>query len=569
MERSHQCKRQWRGSGFLVGISIILLLGIVFRTVNLGNKAYWVDEVHTAVRVAGYTKEDITAERFDNQVHGVSDLNTYQFPSDDPSFQAVLGTLAQHPEHPPLYYLMARWWLQGWMRVGITPSITVMRSLSVLLGLLVLPGIAGLCWELWRSKWTVAIALSIFALSPLHILYSQEAREYSLWTAITVWSSWSLLRAIRYRTLRSWVLYGTTLVIGWYSHLLFATVAIAHSIYVGIIAQQVSPHDPPSITPSPTTQSTPKSSFSSAPASPISLGRSPLFLSFAATFCLSLLFFLPWILTLILHFGQIQAVVGATQRDPSISYLFNVWGRNLSRIWFNGDLASGNIVVVLGTLYAVGHLWRTTPRHIGALLVPLIGVNALVLIVPDLITGGISSTRIRYLIPAYVGLQLAVAHLFSSYLMSATGWSRRIWQGIILSILVSGAIAGGVNLSRSISWAKSDKAAYYPQMAERINESPNPLIITDASATYTLVLNAQLRQDIALQLVRRPKRLTIPSTVNGHQISDLFLFAPSDALQTAMITHAKAHGLEPPNDVVRQNDQFRLQRIGVTNVTEP
>ena len=538
----------------MCSVVLVMILGMGFRSLNLDQKAYWVDEVHTAVRITGYTKADITAERFDNHVHAVTDLNIYQIPAADPSLMDVLDTLAHHPEHPPLYYLLARWWMQSAIALGHSPSVTVTRSLSLLFSLLALPCVVALTRELFRSNLTAIIALSIFALSPLHILYGQEAREYSLWTLVTLLSCWTFLRAIRLPTLKNWVLYGLTLTLGWYSHLLFTTVAIAHTFYFFLFAA-------PATNPSQDSDDALRvanASYSTAP-----LPKSP----FLLTLTTSLILFFPWIAVFLNQFGQIQTVVEATQREPSLGYLLNVWGRNLSRVWFSGDLGSVNLLVVLGVVFSLIYLWQTVPKPVSGFLLLLIGVNALALMVPDLITGGISSTRIRYLLPAYGGLQLAIAHLFAHQITQ----NKPGWKIGLIGVLISGAIVGCINTTQVTNWAKSDKSAYYPKMAEVINASDHPLVITDNSATYTLVLAHQLNEHVYLQLVdlqrlQRAKDLIIPNTIDGEAISDLFLFAPSPPLRRQLEKRVEKRAeaqpektnFEPFTSVVRQSDRFQL-----------
>lgn len=536
-----------------------MILGLGFRAINLDQKAYWVDEVHTAVRIAGYTKADITAERFDNQIHTVEELNTYQVPTAEPSLLDVVKTLAQHPEHPPLYYLLSRWWMQAAMSLGLSPSIAITRSLSLLFSGLTLLGVWGLCRELFRSKQTAIIALTIVAVSPLHVLYGQEAREYSLWTLMTILSCWAFLRAMRQPTANRWIIYGLTLVVGWYSHLLFATVAIAQTLYFSIILGGESAKGPATML-STEKQKRPALQSSSNQATH-GLFQGSLWGAFMGTMVVSLLCFSPWIWVFLNQWGQVQNVVDATQRDPSFGYLVNVWGRNLSRVWFSADLGIANSLGVLGVGYALVYLWRTVPKPISGLILLLISVNALSLMVPDMVTGGISSTRIRYLLPAYLGIQLAIAHLLSHRLLHAKGWSRRVWAGLMAGIFAGGAIAGIFNTQRVTNWAKSDKSLYYPQMAAVINASPKPLVITDNSATYTLVLANQLNPSVHLQLVDlqrldRPKDLSIPEQINRQPISDIFLFAPSPPLRRLM-ERKQPGGFE---SVVRQSDRFQLLR---------
>lgn len=42
--------------------------------------------------------------------------------------------------------------------------------------------------------------MALIAVSPFHVLYAQEAREYSLWTVTILLSSAALLRAMRVKT---------------------------------------------------------------------------------------------------------------------------------------------------------------------------------------------------------------------------------------------------------------------------------------------------------------------------------------------------------------------------------
>jgi len=69
---------------------------------------------------------------------------------------------------------------------------------------------------------------------PFHILYAQEV-EYSLWTVTIALSSAALLHAIRLKTIRSWVIYATTVTLGLYTFIFSIFVIIGHAVYVIII----------------------------------------------------------------------------------------------------------------------------------------------------------------------------------------------------------------------------------------------------------------------------------------------------------------------------------------------
>lgn len=83
-----------------------------------------------------------------------------------------------------MYFVMVKQWVQWFGN-----SITITRSFSALVSLLAFPLIYLLCQELFNSSVIGWIAVSLLAVSPLHILYAQEARSYSLWTVTILLSS--------------------------------------------------------------------------------------------------------------------------------------------------------------------------------------------------------------------------------------------------------------------------------------------------------------------------------------------------------------------------------------------
>ena len=91
-----------------------------------------------------------------------------------------LGQMAQltaQDIHPPLYYALLHLWLTGFG----SASPLLLRSFSVLIGLLSLPALWWLAGVFYPGRQKVALwALLLLALSPIHIFYSQEVRMYGL-----------------------------------------------------------------------------------------------------------------------------------------------------------------------------------------------------------------------------------------------------------------------------------------------------------------------------------------------------------------------------------------------------
>src|SRR3712207_464759 len=110
-----QDDRHWglppKWSRFL--IVILLILGIFFRFVNLERKVYWHDEVYTSLRLSGYTEAELVQQVVNGREIGVEDLQKYQrVNSEKRLIDTVKGLAVEEPQLPPLYYVLARFWVQ-------------------------------------------------------------------------------------------------------------------------------------------------------------------------------------------------------------------------------------------------------------------------------------------------------------------------------------------------------------------------------------------------------------------------------------------------------------------------
>src|ERR1700729_270668 len=146
------------------------------------------------IHLLGYSEADIV--RASPHLTHASDIQAYfRLPSDrshDGLTSTVAGLAAEDPQHPPLYYVLAHLWVDVF-----GSSLSAIRALPALFGILALPCVFWLALELFRSRATALVALGLFALSPVFVLYSQEAREYSLWTIVVALASVAFLRALR------------------------------------------------------------------------------------------------------------------------------------------------------------------------------------------------------------------------------------------------------------------------------------------------------------------------------------------------------------------------------------
>lgn len=507
--------QRFHAIGVLLLITTILTLGIFFRLDNLGKKIYWIDEIHTSLRISGYPKEDFAELVPASRAIAIKDLHKFQQLSPEKSWSDTLFALAGNAEHAPLYYVLARLAVQ-WFG----SSIEVTRGLAAVLSLLVFPGIYWLCLELFGLPLVGGIAMALVAVSPLHVLYAQEARQYSLWTAAVVLSSAALLRALRLQTAPAWFIYAATVAVGLYSHLLSALVFFGHGIYV--IVRERSGQN--------------KSEKNGA--------LSGYFLASVLGF----ITLIPWMLLYLVTASSIGTWVA---RKITLFTLVKRWLLNLSAVFFDmqvvyGDrlfdveagqdgnvFGSGNFLVYLTVpifllaVYAIYFLYRRTTGRIWLFVFTLIGVTAMAMALPDVISGGQRSGIARYLIPSYLGVQIAVAYLLAAKITDiyAKNWQQQVWRVVAIAIFTAGIVSCTVS-GQAETWWNKYSCYYNARVAQIINQSPRPLVIGSSERVSRLTsLSYKLNQKTKLLLV---KNGNLPKLPEG--FSDFFLFRPSGKL---------------------------------------
>jgi mannosyltransferase len=92
---------------------------------------------------------------------------------------------------PPLYYYLLHLWIDGFGE-----GERALRGLSALFGILTVPLMYGVAWQLFRSRLAGLLAALFIAIAPLHIWYGQEIRMYTLLTFLCLLSSYLLLLVV-------------------------------------------------------------------------------------------------------------------------------------------------------------------------------------------------------------------------------------------------------------------------------------------------------------------------------------------------------------------------------------
>jgi uncharacterized membrane protein len=467
---------------------VCVCVGIAFRFVGLGAKPVWHDETYSALAVAGSGVEELRAEVFDGRVHPVGELLVHQVPRPGTTVLDTVRMLARDDsKHTPIYFVTARLWVQTF-----GSSVATLRAFSALLGLLSLPLVFLLCRELFGRPLVGWIAIALFALSPLHWLYGQEAREYILWVDLTLLAGWLLLRARRAVAKPGsavwFVGYAAAMTAAFYTHLLTVLVAVGHLVYVLIDAR---------------------------------LRPSTMVLRTVAALVIVGLLFLPWAAVLWAHADQELAGTrwAAAPVDPAV-WAAHV-GAAYARPFFDLDSAhvlandqAFGVVPLALALVCVILVLRRAPWDSRVFLVACAAVNTVPFFLADLVTGGVRTSVIRYQFPAAIMLQLCVAWALAEFLLSESRRSRTFAIGFLSLIMICGLVSR-VEYGRSETWWSKHYGGYVVAAGHTINAESAPVVVsTDYDSTSLgkiLSLAHELDDDVDMLVTVAPASPTLPA----------------------------------------------------------
>ncbi|UIE39474.1 glycosyltransferase family 39 protein [Leptodesmis sichuanensis] len=489
----------------------LLVLAMSFRFIHLDRKVYWHDEVYTSTVITARPGHYLSEALFQNKFVKPADLLAYQqFVPGLTLTDMIVRKGLEDSQHPPFYYILLYFWAQI---AGTAPA--VLRGFSALLNVLIFPAVYWLCLELFESSLAGWIAIALFAVSPFHLVFAQEVREFGVWTAIILACSALLLRAIRSPSGQNWLWYGASMLVACYTALFTLWIAVGHFLYTLVID--------------------PKNQFCQRP---MQIGRRTILCS--VTLLGVGLLFIPWLYFMVASGDLLGATTSWVAVPLPLDISLQMISFNFSRgfVDFNADLSDILAQVLAIALlilqgYAVYVLCRTAPKRIWWFILTFTGVTALALGLPDLIHGGQRFTVTRYLIPCIVGLQLAVVYLLTTYFTAPLqSWKFRFATTTFSILLILGIASCGVYAQANTWWNKVLNSNYH-QVAELINSSDRPLIIADASSynsASVVSLSYLLKPDTQLLLLPADSPDLPLNTLPGN-IKTVFLFNLPEALR--------------------------------------
>ncbi|WP_017292918.1 glycosyltransferase family 39 protein [Geminocystis herdmanii] len=473
-------------------IIIVILWGVFFRVTNIDKKIYWHDEVYTSLRVAGYKGDEVVTTFFNGEIITVKDLLEFQTLKSETPLIYTINSLIEHPEHPPLYYLLLRFWqdLFG-------SSIIINRSLSILFSLLIFPAIYYLSQQLFNNNLVNLISISLIAISPVQILYAQEAREYSLWMLSIILSSLFFFKSIKTNNISHWFMYSLTLSLTFYTSILSAFLPIIKVSYIYLIGKI------------------------------LAVQTKINFLIFTS---ISGILFIPWLVITVINFSILKDKTNWTNTQQSLELLANLWGLHFTSLFIDFGLplyhwASYIFIIFIFSIifYSFFFMVNNISKNIWLYLLLLVLIPTLGLILPDLIFGGIKSSMTRYFFPAYLSIYLTIAYTLGKKIEQKSQTSS-----LILIIIFTLSIISNIISSNAQTWWNKASSYHNAVIAQMINQAENPLVITqnlDINKGNIISISHNLKPETKLQL------LNTNTSIKAHpEFKEIYIFNPSPQL---------------------------------------
>ncbi|MEG4902543.1 MULTISPECIES: glycosyltransferase family 39 protein [unclassified Microcoleus] len=167
-------------------------LAFILRFANLDSKPLWTDEFSTLVFSLGNSFRGVPIDR-------AIDLSTLLQPLQlrpDADTADVLRNLLLESNHPPVYFMLAHWWMRLFGPTEDT-LVWIGRALPALLGVISVPAIYFLGKFAFSSRLVGQCAAAMMAVSPYGIYLAQEARHYTLGILLVIASLFCLTLAVK------------------------------------------------------------------------------------------------------------------------------------------------------------------------------------------------------------------------------------------------------------------------------------------------------------------------------------------------------------------------------------
>ncbi len=274
----------------------------------------------------------------------------------------------------------------------------------------------------------------------------------------------------------SWLGYAAAAALGLYADLIFVYVLAGHALYVAAVAVHERTVRPA--------------------------------VRFAIAAAAALAAYAPWLLavyrgrSLLTNNDYLGAALPA--KIFALKWIFNT-----GAVFFDLDYQHVAAAVLLVPIFALVlaafvALAKYAPARVWVPVYALGATTALAFLVPDLMRHESRSTVARYLLPAWLAIELAVAYLLAGGLQNARPLPRRLMSLLAFGALaVCGLASVSADARGETSWAEGKSIAGLGPISRILNAAAHPTVVYIADPARfdfaSLALSNELRPDAGVQ----------------------------------------------------------------------
>lgn len=160
----------------LLLLLIWIAIGTVLRFTNLAGKSPSTIEIATIVFSLGNSLQTIP---LDSAIALDALLQPLQL-NPEANITSVIHNLMTESTHPPVYFVLAHWWMKLFSSDAGLVSLWAARALPAILGVASIPAMFCFGFVAFRCRLIAQMAAAMMAVSPYAIFIAQEARHYTL-----------------------------------------------------------------------------------------------------------------------------------------------------------------------------------------------------------------------------------------------------------------------------------------------------------------------------------------------------------------------------------------------------
>jgi uncharacterized membrane protein len=511
---------------------VILTIGLVFKFYHIDYRYFWLDEVSTIEQTSGLNREGIDQLVPVDEIVNIASykyllhLNNYSL-----SIKDQLTGQAKTMNLNPLHYMI----LTFWHRIA-GDSTFALRLFSVIIYILTLPFVFLVARQLFGSRLSAWVAVSLFAVMPYFHYFSHEARYISLCVFLFFANSYFFMAALGSRKVALWTGYIISGILALYASILLALPFIGHIVLILFSKRYSIKH-------------------------------------FLISVSIVFLCYMPWLLFIVRSSTEVVESLSWHQTfmesyNILIMSLFQLaaMARSIVSIedayhwFFVSELRCFStiiymiviVIIIISVIYSIRRMKRMSLTF----LLPILLASFLFFLISDLFRDAISSLLFRY---HYISFSALL--LFISFFLASKISKEKILFFLLYIVFATMGIISIINISKDNTWDYFFTYDFTP--VRFLDSSEKCLLISDFTSpsdqgitAFLMIASAISSEDVDVYRTS-PDNTEISNEINKHSYTDIYVYYASEQLiQNLRLQYGE--NLIQVNDPELYNDFWKI-----------